>query len=62
MFVAQHIEDPVLRCRVVEGVVNRHCSSSEKLTENEQFLIEKLSISQHIVYRSKVSCHPSHQY
>ena len=54
VFIAQHIEDPVLRCSMVEGVVNRHCSSDEELSEKEKFLIEKLSVPQQIVYCAKV--------
>lgn len=54
VFVAQHIEDPVLRCHTVEGVVSRHCTSNEELNEQEQFVIDKLSVSRCVVYKAKV--------
>lgn len=54
VFVAQHIEDPVLRYRTVEGVVSRHCTSEEKLNEQEQFVIDELSVSRCVVYKAKV--------
>ena len=54
MFVAQHLNDPVARCRVVEGVVSRHCCHGNELTENERFVIEKLSVSKELIYQAKV--------
>ena len=55
MFVAQHIEDPVLRGRVVEGVAYRQCSSSREPTEEENFLLKDLGVSKQVVYQAKVS-------
>ena len=61
MFVAQHLEDPVLRSKTIEGIVCRQCSFAEDLTDQEDFLINQLHISCEIVYQAKVSsflcCH-----
>ena len=59
VFVAMHVQSPIDRKQLVEGILYRHCGSQESeedddLNDKEVFVIEKLLVPQELVYAAKV--------